>query len=215
MGAIAMLLGSVMAIAQSNLKRMLAYSSVAQIGYIVLGIGLANTTGFIGGVLHLVNHAVMKGCLFLVAGAIVYRTGLREIYELRNLSVRMPWSAAAFTVAAFAMIGIPPTGGFFSKLYLILGSIDAEAWIFVAVILLSSVLALAYFANVIRYMYFPASAEGDKTPATDGPVASHDAPMEMLIPIVVMALSILGLGILNGEIVSLFLEPAVPASFAQ
>ena len=94
---------------------------------------------------------------------------------------------------------------------MILGAIDAEAWIFVAVMLLSSVLTLAYFANVIRYMYFPASAEDDQTPATDAPFARLDAPMEMLIPIV----CILGLGILNGEIVSLFLEPAVPASFVQ
>ena len=91
MGAIAMVLGSVMAIAQSDLKRMLAYSSVAQIGYIVLGVGLANAMGLTGGLLHLVNHAFMKCCLFLAAGAIVYRTGLREIRQLRNLSVKMPW----------------------------------------------------------------------------------------------------------------------------
>ena len=214
MGAIAMVLGSVMAIAQTDLKRMLAYSSVAQIGYIVLGIGLANATGFIGGVLHLVNHAFMKGCLFLVAGAIVYRTGLREIHDLRNLSVRMPWSTAAFTVAAFAMIGLPPTGGFFSKLYLILGAIDAGAWVFVGVILLSSVLALAYFINVIRYMYFPASADGGALGAATPPPARLDAPLPMLVPIVVLAVCILGLGLLNGEIVTRFLEPALPASFA-
>ena len=118
MGAIAMILGSVMAIAQSDLKRLLAYSSVAQIGYIVLGVGLANEMGLTGGLLHLVSHAFTKGCLFLVAGAIIYRTGIREIRELRYLSLKMPWTAATFTVAAFSMIGIPPTSGFFSKLYL-------------------------------------------------------------------------------------------------
>ena len=223
MGALAMMLGSVMAIAQSDLKRMLAYSSVAQIGYIALGIGLANATGFIGGMLHLVNHAFMKGCLFLVAGAIVYRTGLREIRDLRNLSVTMPWTAAAFTVAAFAMIGIPPTGGFFSKLYLILGAIDAGQWVFVAVIIVSSVLALAYFVNVIRYIYFPASTEAE-TPAAPRPVtavtaavapARLEAPLTMLVPILVLAAGIVGLGIFNGAVVSRFLEPAVPVSFVR
>ena len=108
MGTGAMILGSVMAIAQTDFKRMLAYSSVAQIGYIVLGVGMANGMGFTGGILHLVNHAFMKGGLFLVAGAIVYRTGLRKISEFRLLSVKMPWTAATFTVCAFAMIRDPP-----------------------------------------------------------------------------------------------------------
>ena len=216
MGAIAMVLGSVMAIAQTDLKRMLAYSSVAQIGYIVLGLGLANASGFIGGVLHLVNHAVVKGCLFLVAGAIVYRMDKREIRDLRNLSTKMPWSAAAFTVAAFAIIGIPPTGGFFSKLYLILGAINAEAWVFVGVILLSSVLALAYFVNVIRYMYFPASADGELSLASDEPAPRRlDAPLPMLVPILVLTVAIIGLGIFNGEIVARFLEPTLPTSFIR
>ena len=110
--------------------------------------------------LHLVNHAFMKGCLFLVAGAIVYRTGRCNIRDLQNLGTAMPWTAGAFVLAAFAMIGIPPAGGFFSKLYLILGAIDEEQWVFVAVILLSSMLALAYFGNVIRYLYFPPAAAG-------------------------------------------------------
>ncbi len=215
MGAIAMILGSVMAIVQTDLKRMLAYSSVAQIGYIVLGVGLANADGLTGGLLHLVNHAVMKGCLFLVAGAIVYRTGVREICDLRNLSAKMPWTAGAFTVAAFSMIGLPPTSGFFSKLYLILGAIEAEHWVFVGVILLSSVLAMAYFVNVIRYMYFP-SEEG-----TLGPVhppldrVREEAPLTMLVPTVILAGATVLLGLFNGAIVSRFIETIIPASFAR
>ena len=217
MGAIAMILGSVMAIAQSDLKRLLAYSSVAQIGYIVLGVGLANPMGLTGGLLHLVSHAFAKGCLFLVAGAIVYRTGIREIRKLRYLSVKMPWTAATFTVAAFSMIGIPPTSGFFSKLYLILGAIDAEQWLFVAVILVSSMLALMYFVNVVRYIYFPpedaaaggASREGFERPARD------EAPLTMVVPMVILAVATVLLGLFNGEVVSRFLDPAVAASIGR
>ncbi len=217
MGAVAMIMGSVMAIAQSDLKRMLAYSSVAQIGYIVLGVGLANAMGLTGGLLHLVNHAFMKGCLFLVAGAIFYRTGLREIRQFRNLSRRMPWTAAIFTVAAFSMIGIPPFGGFFSKLYLILGAIDAGQWVFVGVILLSSVLALVYFANVIRHLYFPPPDDVDAEPAA-APVAEPtamprgDPPLSMLAPMLTLAVGIVLLGVFNGEIVSRFIEPVVAGS---
>ncbi len=211
MGATAMILGSVMAIAQSDLKRMLAYSSVAQIGYIVLGIGLANEMGFTGGLLHLVNHAFMKGCLFLVAGAIVYRTGLREIKDFRNLSVKMPWTAGIFTIAALSMIGIPPFCGFFSKLYLIIGAVEAGKWLFTGVILFSSVLALAYFMNVIRYMYLP---KEEPTEARDTPVR-NEAPWTMLAPMLTLAAGIVLLGLFNGEIVSHFIEPAVPAGLAS
>ena len=211
MGAVAMVLGSVMAIAQSDLKRMLAYSSVAQIGYIVLGVGLANATALTGGMLHLVNHSVMKGCLFLAAGAIVYRTGCREIRQLRNLSRRMPWTAAVFTVAAFSMIGLPPFGGFFSKMYLLLGAIEAEHWVYVALILLSSVLALAYFANVIRYLYVPGDAPAaDNESGPTPPTGNGEAPLSMLGPMLALAAAILLLGLFNGALVSGFLEPAIP-----
>jgi len=216
MGAIAMVLGSLMAIAQSDLKRMLAYSSVAQIGYIVLGVGMANAMGFTGGFLHIVNHAFMKGGLFLVAGAIIYRTGIREIRGLRHLSVRMPWTAATFVVCALAMIGIPPTGGFFSKLYLILGAIAANHWAFVAVILVSSVLGLTYMVNVVRYMYF-APAEGEAIPAgiTPGAVVREEVPLTMLAPMLILAVGVILLGLFNGEIVSQFIDPSIPERLAR
>ena len=217
MGAVAMILGSVMAIAQSDFKRMLAYSSVAQIGYIVLGIGLANAAGFTGGILHLVNHAFMKGGLFLVAGAIVYRTGLREIREFRSLSLKMPVTAATFTVCAFAMIGIPPTGGFFSKFYLILGAIDAGNWVFVGVIVLSSVLALAYLANVLRYIYFPKEATARGGGGQPGPEAikRDEVPWTMLGPMLAITAVIVLLGVFNGEVVDRFIEPATPAGLMR
>lgn len=218
MGAAAMVVGSVMALAQSDFKRMLAYSSVAQIGYIVLGIGLANAAGFTGGILHLVNHAFMKGGLFLVAGAIVYRTGIRQIGELRGLSLKMPVTAAVFTVGALAMIGIPPTGGFFSKLYLILGAIEAGNWVFVGVIVLSSVLALAYLANVLRYIYFPreaTAADGMADRPLHESIMRHEVPWTMLGPMVAITAGIVMLGLFNGEVVGRFIEPAMPAGLAR
>jgi len=217
MGAVAMILGSVMAIVQTDFKRMLAYSSVAQIGYIVLGVGLANAVGFTGSVLHLVNHAFMKGGLFLVAGAIVYRTGIREIQGFRNLSIRMPLTTATFTICAFAIIGIPPTGGFFSKLYLILGAIEAGNWIFVGVIVLSSVLALTYLTNVLRYMYFPEETAVEATgssPISEA-VTRREVPWTMLGPMLAIAAAIVLLGVFNGEIVDQFIKPATPTGLPR
>jgi multicomponent Na+:H+ antiporter subunit D len=217
MGAIAMIMGSILAIAQTDLKRMLAYSSVAQVGYIVLGIGLANRMGLTGGLLHIVNHAFMKGCLFLVAGAIFFRTGTRNIHEFKDLYRKMPWTMGAFTLAAFSMIGIPPTCGFFSKLYLILGSIDSGQWYFVVFILASSILNLIYFVNVIRHAFFPPRIKSDDRdpPPPVAEVAKHEAPASMLVPIVVMAVALVALGIFNGEIIDGLIDAAVPASFGR
>jgi len=217
MGAIAMIMGSILAIAQSDIKRMLAYSSVAQVGYIVLGIGLANRAGLTGGLLHIVNHAFMKGCLFLVAGSIIYRTGKRNIYKFKDLYRQMPWTMGAFTVAAFSMIGIPPTCGFFSKLYLILGSIEGGQWWFVVFILASSILNLIYFVNVIRHSFFPPDVKADErdpAPPTEE-LARNEAPLSMLVPTVAMAIAIILLGIFNGDIVRQLIDAAVPVSFGR
>lgn len=214
MGAVAMIMGSIFAIMQSDLKRMLAYSSIAQIGYIVLGVGLANRMGLTGGLLHILNHAFMKGCLFLVAGAIVYKMGMRNIYQFKDLYRKMPYTMAAFTIAAFSMIGIPPTCGFFSKLYLILGSIDAKQWVFVALILISSMLNVVYFTNVIRHAYFePPGSDYAHNGGTREEVVMDEVPLSMLIPILVMAAGIILLGIFNGKIISTVLQFAIPASF--
>jgi len=216
LGAIAMIAGSAIAIAQTDLKRMLAYSSIAQVGYIVLGVGLANRLGLTGGLLHILNHAVMKACLFFVAGAIIYRTGIRNIKEFKQLYIKMPYTTAAFTIAAFSMIGIPPTAGFFSKLYLIMGSIDANQWVFVIVILLSSMLNLIYFINVVKHMYFPNlyQDEGHGIRTEEKPVRS-EAPLSMLVPTMVLAVAILVLGIFNGEIISNLLASIIPDSFVR
>ncbi len=212
LGAVAMMAGSIMAIVQTDLKRMLAFSSVAQVGYIVLGVGLANRMGFIGGVLHIVNHAFMKCCLFLVAGAIIYKTGIRSIKEFRGLYMRMPITTAAFIIAAFSMIGIPPTCGFFSKVYLIMGAVDAGQWVFVGFILVSSILNLIYFINVVKHMYFPGETEDTRSIAH---LKRDEAPLSMLVPTAVMAVAIILLGLFNGDVITHLIQHTVPAGFGR
>jgi multicomponent Na+:H+ antiporter subunit D len=104
---------------------MLAYSSVAQIAYVGLGIGLANPLGIAGGIFHIMAHSLMKGSLFLIAGGIRHHTGIWNISDFQGLGRSMPWTIGALTIAALGMIGIPPTAGFFSKWYLLLGSIES------------------------------------------------------------------------------------------
>src|SRR6056297_1068095 len=142
---IGILYGSVMAIAQSEMKKMLAYSSVSQIGYIIMGISLANPFGFIGAVLHVLNHALMKALLFLVSGSLRLKEGHSLITKFNNsYRKKYPWTMAAFTTAAISMVGLPPLAGFFSKWYLALGTIENSNWILLAVILISSLLNAVY-----------------------------------------------------------------------
>lgn len=204
MSAVGIIFGSVMAIAQRDFKRMLAYSTVAQIGYIGIGIGMANPLALIGGLLHIVNHAFMKSCLFLVAGGIRYQTGLHDIPQFAGLGRKMPWLMAGFTVAALSMVGIPPTAGFFSKWYLVLGAIDTGDWIFLAVILISSLLNAIYFFRVIEKVY----ARPAEEPAA---AAAKDPSARALAPIIILAVGILVLGLANVFIVKQILTPIVAA----
>jgi len=211
---IAILFGELLAIVQSDLKRMLSYSCVAQIGYIMLGIGLANAMGFIGSLLHILNHAFMKGCLFFVAGAITYKKGMRDIRQFRTLHREMPLTMGAFTIAALSMIGIPPTCGFFSKYYLILGAIDARQWIWVVVLVLSSLLNATFFLRVVGNAYFEVGMIQELPSIYDGgkQEKSSEIPPSMFIPILALTLGILLAGIFSGKIISAILQFAVPAN---
>lgn len=205
---VAILVGSVMAIAQSDLKRMLAYSSVSQIGYIVLGIALGNRLALIGAYLHILNHALMKGCLFMVSGSLMFRRGMRDISRLRGVHRSMPWTMAAFVIAALSMIGIPPTAGFFSKWYLLLGTIEAKQWVLTAIILVSSLLNAVYFFRVIENAYLEPSQLGENEHPTL--TLRSEAPLSMLLPTLIMAAAILITGLSSGKIVSGVLNAAVP-----
>ena len=152
--SIAILAGSILAIAQTRIKWMLAYSSIGQVGYVVLGATLVNETAMTGSIVHILNHALMKGALFLVVGCVVYKAGVEDITELKSMGKKMPFTMAAFTVAGLSMVGVPLTVGFVSKWHIAIGALDAGMWYFVPVLILSSLLTAIYFWRVIEMIYF-------------------------------------------------------------
>ena len=171
---IAMVSGSLVAIFQQDVKRMLAYSSVAQIGYIVLGISFVSVTGVTASVVHLFNHALMKGALFMCLGSVFLRLGSVQLGDLAGLGQRMPLTMFAFVLAGLSLIGIPLTVGFVSKWYLILAAIEAGWWPVAGVIIASSLLAVVYIWRVVEAAYF--------RPAPAGSDAVKEAPLSMLLP---------------------------------
>lgn len=198
--SVGIIFGSIMAIAQKEMKRMLAYSSIAQIGYIGLGIGLANPFGFIGAVLHLLNHAFMKATLFMVAGSIRMKEGHSDIYKFdETYRKKYPVTMASFTIAALSMVGLPPLAGFFSKWYLALGTIENSSWLFLAVILISSLLNAVYFFRIIEKIYLksPENIVDDKV----ANISKDEVKPSMLISTLVLAIGLIVLGILNFVIV--------------
>ena len=205
---VAVLAGSVLAMAQHDVRHMLAYSSVGQMGYIVLGMALGTPAALIGALLHLFSHAVMKGCLFLVVGGIRWRTGIYRISDYAGMGRRMPLTMAAFVVAALAMIGLPPTLGFFSKWYLLSGAVEAGAWLFVVALVLSSLLGVVYFFRVFEVAYLKAPEAGQGTPPR------QELPLHMLAPILVLMAAVLVFGLLNQQVVGGIIRHALPGALA-
>jgi multicomponent Na+:H+ antiporter subunit D len=156
---IGIFVGSIVAIFQTNIKRMLAYSSVAQIGYMMLGISFLSVTGLTGGIVHLFNHGVMKGALFLAVGCVVLRTGSANIEDFRGLGKRMPITMTAFVLSGVSLIGVPLTVGFVSKWYLVLAALEQGLWPVAVLILLASLLAVAYIWRIVEVAYFQESPE--------------------------------------------------------
>ncbi len=215
LGAIGMIWGSILAVCQKELKRMLAYSSVAQVGYIALGIGLASPLGIIGAVLHALNHACMKACLFFISGNLRLRMGHSYIPSFVNsIRTAMPWTAACFALAAISMIGLPPTAGFFSKWYLVMGSIETSNWLFVIALILSSLLNAVYFFRVLERMYLAPQADPEDPSKGEAevltPEGHGEAPASMLGPTLILAVSLLVLGVFNAWIVTTFITPMIP-----
>ena len=178
--AVAIIVGSIVATVQDNLKKMLAYSSIANVGYIVLAVGLSPFThfGLTPAVMHIVNHAIIKGCMFMVACALIYKLDLWDIREFVGIGRRMPLTCFAMILAALAMIGMPPSAGFVTKWYLILAALDAKKYLFVAVIFFSTLLMIIYFWRVVEIMYIRPDSRDGKTSAL--PV--DEVPPSMLIP---------------------------------
>ncbi|MCU7930173.1 MAG: monovalent cation/H+ antiporter subunit D family protein [Candidatus Thiodiazotropha sp. (ex Codakia rugifera)] len=182
---------SVYAIYQVDVKRLLAYSSVAQIGYIALGIGFASFTSLTATLVHLFNHALMKGALFMAIGSIIYRVGKCHMDSIHGLGRQMPWTFGAIIVGGFSLIGVPGTAGFISKWYLVLTAIEQDSWISVVVILVGSLLAAVYIGKLIEALYFK--------PAVDSNPAVNEVPFSMLAPTWILVLANIYFG-LNTEL---------------
>ena len=170
---VAILTMSLVAIYQENVKRMLAYSSVAQIGYMVLGISFASVLGLTAGILHLFNHALMKGALFMAMGCVMYRVGSVRIECMNGLGRAMPWTMAAFVAGGLSIICVPFTVGFISKWYLIQAALEQGLWPVAVAVLVGSLLAVVYVWKVIEVAYFR---------DVDPDAGITEAPLSLLIP---------------------------------
>jgi len=182
----AMVVASLIAVYQRDAKRMLAYSSLAQIGYMVLGIGMATVTGLAGGIVHMFNHAITKGALFLALGCAVYRGIGTSFDDLAGLGRRMPLTSAAIVIAGLSLIGVPLTAGFISKWYLAVAAIEAGAWLLVVTILGSSLIAVVYVWRLVETIYMRPAPEGAEI---------REAPLSMMVPLWILAAACVAFGI--------------------
>ncbi len=227
MSSAAIIAGSVFAFVQIELKRRLAYSTVAQVGYIFLGIALGTVTGLLAAFLHIIVHAFMKTVLFLSAGAIYYQTGVKKVTSMAGMGYKMPVVMGSFLIASFSMIGIPFTGGFITKFNLGLGSLEAGYPVFILLIVVSGLLNAMYYFPILWQAYFMQEKgyrqghghgddHGEEGAGEDGhgnghghghddhhssPALQFDkVPLTMLAPIVLLASGIVYLGIFPGPI---------------
>ncbi len=194
-GLIAVVFTSIVALFQHDIKRMLAYSSVAQIGYMLVGLGLVNISGLTAALLHVFNHALMKGALFLAMGAMCYRIGSPMIDNMRGLGRQMPWTMAAFVGGGLSLIGIPLTAGFISKWYLILAAMERGWWPVVVIVLVSSLIAVIYIWRVVEAAYL--------SPRSEEAEAVTEAPWSLLVPTWILVLANFWFGINPGVITTL------------
>lgn len=183
----AMVLASLSAVFETDVKRLLAYSSVAQIGYMTLGIALANVTGLTGAIVHMLNHGVMKAGLFMTLGAITARLGSSNIKGFAGLGRRMPMTMAVFVICGLGLIGVPGTAGFVSKWLLVQGAIEAGYWPVAAAIVASSLIAVAYVWRVVETAYL----EEPVAPNAD----ARDPVASMLLPMLALGAATIYLGL--------------------
>lgn len=188
-GSMGMILGSVFAILQKQIKRLIAYSSVAQIGYIFFGIGLGTKLGLTVVVFHIIAHALVKSALVLCAGEFIATTGYKDILEYKGIGKIMPLTLGLFLIAALSMIGIPLLPGFVTKWYLAVACIESGKLFVIAIILASSLLNAVYYLPVIINGYF-----GEEVLAKENNLCSKKS-VAQLVPIIILIISAIALGI--------------------
>ena len=202
-GAVATLVGAFLALSEQNLKRMFAYAGLSHIGLIILGISFGNEAGISGAVFYLINDAVMQVGLFFVAGTIVFRHGVVLVEDLTRINSPIPWTLTALIVIALSMVGIPPTGGFFGKWYLILAAMEEGNYFAAAVIIVGTLLTLAFFARILEKILM----ESRRTVAPDGP----EAPGEMRFSMAMIVAVIIALGVFSDPAIRMIQKMVLPS----
>jgi multicomponent Na+:H+ antiporter subunit D len=190
-------IASIVALQQDNLKRRLAYSTISQLGYVVLATAILTPLSVTGAALQIAAHAFGKITLFFAAGAILTAAHKSDVSQLAGIGRRMPWTMTAFTIGALSMIGIPPTVGFVSKWYILQGALGADAWFAVGVIVVSTVLTAAYYLPIVRDAFLKPEAEGGRD--------HGEAPLPILLALLATA----------AGTVLLFAFPEVPLTLAR
>jgi len=201
LGIVSMVAGGILALRQRDFKRLLAYSSISQIGYIMIGLGCGNYWGLLGALFHLFNHATFKSLLFLNSGAVEYSTGTRKLEEMGGLSKVMPVTGATSTIGSLSISGIPPFNGFWSKLFIIIGLVQAGRFTLAVLTVLVSVLTLAYYLKVQRFAFFGTLKERW--------FKIKEVPGIMCASMIILAVVCIGTGVLFYPLMKVVLEPAV------
>ena len=208
LAVIAFVMGAIFALAELNLKKMLTYVIIAEVGYMVGGAWLGNRAAMTGAILHIVNDALMTLCIFLVVGNIVYRVKGYTFEDLKGLFRKMPFTMGAFVIGALSIIGVPPTCGFFSKWYLISGAIQAGHYGFVVALLFSSLVNVILFFRVFEISYYEPLSDHHGHGHHAEPMA--EAPLTMLLPLLIVAAGLVLVGIYTGDIVNQIIQFAIP-----
>lgn len=190
---------SITALRQTNLKRMLAYSTISQLSYVILGAAILTPVSVTGAVFHIAAHAVAKITLFFAAGSVSTAAHVTDISELRGIGRRMPWTMGAFAVAALSMVGLPPTAGFIGKWFMLTGAIESGQWVAVTVLVISTVLSAGYLLPIVWTAFLAPQDGGSRT------LGRGEAPWP-----IVLALTLTAAGT-----VLLFFLPGVPLSLAR
>jgi len=194
--AFTIIVASLVALRQTNIKRLLAYSTVAQLSYVIMAAAILKPLAEIGASIHMVAHAFGKITLFFAAGAIYTAAKKTEIGQLAGIGRRMPWTMAAFTIGALSMIGVPPTGGFVSKWFILAGAFQADNYFAIFTIITSTVLNAAYFLPIVFLAWFGRES-------TDNPVQHGEAPLPIVIALTMTAALTILFFLFNGPVIAL------------
>jgi multicomponent Na+:H+ antiporter subunit D len=207
---VAIICAAVMALGQREIRRMLSYLIVAEVGYMVGGVWIYNYYGLIGSIFHVISDACMTLCLFLGAGIILRKAKTTHFDGLRGLFAKMPLTMTGFFIGGFSIIGLPPTCGFFSKWYLITGGMVSLRWEYLVVLMFSTMVMVVLFFRLIERIHLAVNESGENLGHGHGDLGLtgeqtrfDEGPLSMLIPLLVSATVVMVIGIYNQDVVSL------------